>query len=113
MSAAEQIADKPAAVETKAKKTGIPEIEIDGNTYKAEFTWTSFAEVRTKYGEDPDLMNPAVLGDYVACVLRRHHPMVTLDQIMTASPPMVPVARTIRQAITRLFWGDNPPNATT
>ena len=65
----------------------IPEIQIDGQTYKVEFSWPTFAEARTKYGEDPDMMNPAVLSEYTALALKRHHPMITADQIMTASPP--------------------------
>lgn len=94
-----------------AAKPAVPEIEIDGQSYKADFSWPAFAEARSKYGEDPDLMNPAVLSEFVALALKRHHPMVTADQIMTASPPMVPVAKAIRAAINRLFWGDTPPQA--
>jgi hypothetical protein len=94
-----------------AAKSNIPEILIDGQPYKVEFSWPTFAEARTKHGEDPDLMNPAVLSEFVALALKRHHPMVTADQIMTASPPMVPVAKAVRAAITRLFWGDTPPSA--
>lgn len=93
-------------------KTGIPEIEIDGQTYKVEFNWPSFAEARKTLGEDPDMMNPEALSQYVAFALKRHHPMVTADQIMTASPPMIPVAKAVRAAVTRLFWGDAPPSAT-
>lgn len=94
-------------------KTGIPEIEIDGQKYKVEFNWPSFAEARSKLGEDPDMMNPAILSEYAAIALKRHHPMVTADQLMTASPPMIPVAQAIRTAVTRLFWGDNPPSQKT
>lgn len=93
-------------------KTGIPEIEIDGQTYKVEFNWASFAEARKTLGEDPDMMNPEALSQYLAFGLKRNHPMVTADQIMTASPPMIPVAKAVRAAVTRLFWGDNPPGAT-
>ena len=93
-------------------KTGIPEIEIDGQTYKVEFNWPSFAEARKTLGEDPDMMNPEALSQYVAFALKRHHPMVTADQIMTASPPMIPVAKAVRAAVTRLFWGDTPPATT-
>jgi len=93
-------------------KPGIPEIEIDGQIYKVEFNWPSFAEARKTLGEDPDMMNPESLSQYVAFALKRHHPMVTADQIMTASPPMIPVAKAVRAAVTRLFWGDNPPAAT-
>lgn len=92
------------------KKSGIPEIMIDGIAYKVEFSWPTFAEVRKTYGADPDMMDPEVLSGVVALALKRHHPMVTAEQLMTASPPMVPVAQAYRAAVTRLFWGDNPPN---
>lgn len=93
-------------------KTGIPEIQIDGQTYKVEFNWPSFAEARKTLGEDPDMMNPEVLSQYLALALKRHHPMITSDQIMTASPPMIPIAKAVRTAVTRLFWGDTPPSVT-
>ena len=106
---------KQAMTDTVQEETkpGIPEIEIDGHSYKVEFNWPSFSEARKALGEDPDMMNPEALSQYVAFALKRHHPMVTADQIMTASPPMIPVAKAVRAAVTRLFWGDNPPSTTT
>jgi hypothetical protein len=101
---------EPFETDSAGSVSTIPEIVIDGHPYKAEFTWASFAKIRTKHGEEPDLLNPDILAEYTVAALNRHHPMVTIDQIMKASPAMVPVARAIRTAINRLFWGDEQPS---
>lgn len=103
-----------AAVDTAAADAAMskfPEIEIDGQKYKAEFNYETFATLRKKFGEEPDLMNPEVLAVHALQAIKKNHPMVTLEQIMAASPPMVPVGRAVRAAMNRLFWGDKSPTA--
>lgn len=88
-----------------------PEIEIDGQKYKAQFSYETFAVLRKKYGDEADMMNPEVLALHALQAIKRNHPMVTLEQIMAASPPMVPVGRAVRIAMNRLFYGDKLPSS--
>ena len=90
------------------------EIVIAGQPYQAVFTWGTYAELRERHGVEPDYMNPAVLADALSLALKAKHPMVTAEQIMVASPPMVAAAMAVKSAITRVFLGDQqPPDQTT
>lgn len=110
--ASDEVATDDTAVDSLTVDDGsvkIPEIEMDGQKYKAEFSYETFAVLRKKFGEDPDMMNPEVLAVHALQAIKKNHPMVTLEQIMAVSPPMVPVGRAVRTAMNRLFWGDKPP----
>lgn len=56
-------------------------------------------------GRDPDR-----LAAIVAAGLRRHHPGISAEQVLDASPPLMPVATAVVQALNRARFGrDTPP----
>lgn len=79
--------------------TGEKAIEINGKRYILRYTWRALAEIESKHGENPSLFNPETLASVAEAGLRKHHPELTAEAIMELSPPVVPFAMAVQEAI--------------
>ena len=65
---------KPTEAKTPENKPGkkkIPhEIRLGDKVYHARFEYDTYGDVRTKYGENPDYLNPLVLCEYIHAGLK-------------------------------------------
>jgi len=91
------------------KITGHAEIEIAGGKYTARFTWAAIAEVQEKYGDGPNMFNPDIVAGVAAIGFREHHPELTAEKIKELSPPLVPFARAIQEALQWAYFGPEVP----
>ncbi len=86
--------------------TGIKETTINGKPYFLRYTWSVLAEVSKKYGESPDLFDPDTVAFVGAAGLRERHPEMTPEKIMEISPPLIPFANDVQQALQWAYFGD-------
>ncbi|MCK9351019.1 MAG: hypothetical protein M0P44_07355 [Clostridiales bacterium] len=92
--------------------TGQKRIDILGKPYYLRFTWAALAEVAGKYGDAPNLFDPETVAFVASAGLRDKHPEMTPEKIMELSPPLVPFAQEVQQAIRWAYFGDKgiPPD---
>jgi len=86
--------------------TGEKRIEIDGKTYFLRYTWKALAEVAEKYGDSPNLFQPETVAFVGSAGLRERHPEITPEKIMELSPPLIPFANDVQQALQWAYFGD-------
>ena len=86
--------------------TGMKRIDIDGKTYSLRYTWAVLAEVAEKYGDSPNLFDPETVAFVGAAGLRERHPEMTPEKIMELSPPLIPFANDVQQALQWAYFGD-------
>lgn len=85
--------------------TGEKIIQIQGKPHVLRFTWRAVAEVTKKYGDNPNLFDPEVIASVAAAGLRDRHPDMTAERIMEISPPLVPFAKDVQEALTWAYFG--------
>ena len=86
--------------------TGRKQTIINGKTYILRFTWEALAQVSEKYGDSPDLFSPEVVA-YVGSVgMINRSPEMTPEKIMELSPPLIPFANDVQQALQWAYFGD-------
>lgn len=90
--------------------TGEVAIEIDGRPHTLVFDWRALSAARALFGgRDLGLVladgDPVATAGLLACGLARHHPEMTADRILDASPPLVPAAAAIGRALGYAYWG--------
>ncbi|MBW2645089.1 MAG: hypothetical protein JRE23_02720 [Deltaproteobacteria bacterium] len=86
--------------------TGTKVTTIEGKPYRLRYTWAVLAEVNEKYGDSPDLFKPEVVAFVGAAGMRKKHPEMTPEKIMELSPPLIPFANDVQQALTWAYFGD-------
>ena len=86
--------------------TGEKRIKIDGKTYFLRYTWKALAEVAEKYGDSPNLFQPETVAFVGSAGLRERHPEITPEKIMELSPPLIPFANDVQQALQWAYFGD-------
>jgi len=86
--------------------TGTKRINIGGKPYCLRYTWTALAEVAEKYGDSPNMFDPETVAYVASCGLRGKHPEMTPEKIMELSPPLIPLANDVQQALTWAYFGD-------
>lgn len=89
----------------KDKINGRHVIYIYGQPYVLRYTWGAIAEVLEKYGEKPNFLDPRNLASIAAIGMREHHPDMTEDKIMQISPPLIPFARSVQDALHYAYFG--------
>ncbi len=89
--------------------TGAKNTKINGQSYSLRFSWAALAEVAQEYGESPDLFDPKVLAFVGSAGLREKHPEMTTERLIEMSPPLVPFANDVQQALTWAYFGDKTP----
>lgn len=90
------------------KKRAVPAgVTLNGKTYKCYFEYDTYGEVRAIHGGEPDYLDPSILADFVVAGLKKQHPEITRDVIMSAKPqvPMIPAVLSVKDAIQELFYG--------
>lgn len=92
--------------------TGERIIEINGERHVMRFDWRALSEIESKYGDNPNLFNPQTVAEVAAAGLRNRHPAMTADRIMELSPPLIPFAQAVQQAIQWAYFGtETPPDS--
>ena len=86
--------------------TGMKRIDIDGKSYFLRYTWAVLAEVAEKYGDSPNLFDPETVAFVGSAGLRERHPEITPEKIMELSPPLIPFANDVQQALQWAYFGD-------
>jgi hypothetical protein len=85
--------------------TGEKIVTIQGRAYTVRYTWRALAEIEAAYGDSPNLFNAEVLAKVAAAGMKEKHPDITAEGIMDLSPPLVPFARDIQQALQWAYFG--------
>jgi hypothetical protein len=88
--------------------TGHKQVDINGKLYTLRFTWAAMAEIEQKWGEAPNLFDPAVLAGVAAAGFRDKHPELTAEKLMELSPPIAPFVQSVQEAIRWACFGDQP-----
>jgi len=85
--------------------TGEKEVTMGGQRYVLRFTWRALAEIEKKHGEHPDMFDPETVASVAAAGMRERHPDMTSERIMDLSPPLVPFARAVQEALAWAYFG--------
>ena len=95
----------------KNKVTGEYPIEINENTYTLVFNWKALAQINDEHGiaalqDVGGIMNPeTVAGILLAGLETKHAGELTKEDIIKASPPLVPTIQIIAEAIHFCYFG--------
>lgn len=87
--------------------TGEKITKINGKSYRLRFMWAALAEVAGKYGDNPNLFEPETVAFVGAAGMRENHPEMTQEKIMELSPPLIPFANDVQQALTWAYFGSD------
>lgn len=85
---------------------GTKRIDIDGKPYYLRFNWAALAEIAGKYGDSPNLFDVETVAFVGSAGLRERHPEMTPERIMELSPPLVPFANDVQQALQWAYFGN-------
>jgi len=86
--------------------TGMKVTKINGKEYRLRYPWAVLAEVAEKYGDSPNLFEPETVAFVGSAGLRERHPEMTPEKIMELSPPLIPFANDVQQALQWAYFGD-------
>ena len=86
--------------------TGMKRIDIDGKSYSLRYTWAVLAEVAEKYGDSPNLFQPETVAFVGSVGMREKYPEMTPEKLMELSPPLIPFANDVQQALSWAYFGD-------
>jgi len=86
--------------------TGEKRIKIDGKTYFLRYTWKALVEISDKYGDNPNLFQAETVAFVGSAGMRAKHPEMTSEKIMEISPPLIPFANDVQEALTWAYFGD-------
>ena len=86
--------------------TGMKRIDIDGKSYSLRYTWAALAEVAEKYGDSPNLFQPETVAFVGSVGMREKYPEMTPEKLMELSPPLIPFANDVQQALSWAYFGD-------
>ena len=92
--------------------TGEKAISLDGKKMVLRYTWRAIAEVETKHGDMPNMFDAEVVASVAAIGLQGKHPEYTAERIMDLSPPLIPFAKAVQEALQWAYFGKEiPPDA--
>lgn len=89
--------------------TGEAQIEIQGKKYTIRFDWEAIAEVNHVHGDNPNLFDTMVVASVAAIGMKKYHPDMTAERIRELSPPLVPFATAVQQALQWALFGAEEP----
>lgn len=92
--------------------TGDVELTLGDAVVKLRYDYAAIAAMQTNLGgvilqdifKDP---NPALVAKMLVAGLQKHHPEITVEQVMEISPPIVPTLQVIDKALTVAYYGPN------
>lgn len=90
--------------------TGEVAVNIGGKPYKLLFDWAAIAKLHTKFGAENmeglvRQSNISDLAEIVAIGLERHHPEMSADDVMKASPAILEVQASLDWALSVAYLG--------
>jgi hypothetical protein len=93
--------------------TGEAVIDICGKSYTIRFDWEAIAAVNAVHGDGPNLFNPVIVASIAAIGMKKYHPEMTAERIRELSPPLIPFAAAVQQALQWAYFGaEKPPTET-
>lgn len=86
--------------------TGESEVEIAGRKYTIRYDWSCLAEIESVHGDNPNMLNPDTVASVAAIGLKKKHPEMTAEKIKEISPPLVPFAKSVQDAMQYAYFGN-------
>lgn len=87
------------------KVTGLAKVDICGEKYSIRFDWDALAAVTEAHGDSPNLFSPDIVASVAAIGMRKYHPDMTHEKIRELSPPLIPFAHAVQQALQWAYFG--------
>jgi hypothetical protein len=86
--------------------TGHKRVKIGGKSYTLRYPWKVLAEISAAHGDNPNLFDI----DTVAAVgaMGIDDPEMTAEQIKELSPPLIPFAKNVQEALQWAYFGNEP-----
>jgi len=81
-------------------------VTVDGKRYNIRFDWAALADITAAHGEGPNMFDPAIVASVASIGMRKSHPEMTSEQIRELSPPLVPFANAVQEALQWAYFGD-------
>jgi hypothetical protein len=91
--------------------TGEAQVEIQGKQYTLRFDWEAIAAVNAVHGDGPNMFDPVVVASVAAIGMKKYHPEMTAERIRELSPPLIPFAAAVQQALQWAYFGAEAPPA--
>lgn len=86
--------------------TGEVEVQLAGATYTLRFDWNCLAAIEAAHGDGPNFLSQDTVASIAAIGFHRCHPELTVERLKEISPPFMPFAQTIQQALQYAYFGD-------
>lgn len=91
--------------------TGEGKVEIAGQEYTIRFDWSCLAEIENEFGDNPNFFDPDTVSKIAAIGLKKYHPELTPEKLKELSPPLVPFANAVHDAMKFAYFGNEPITA--
>jgi hypothetical protein len=96
------------------KYTGEVEIQLGAKKGILVFDWRAIAELQTKLGADAitDMfkqVKPSTIAEILLIGFKKKSPEVTMEEILDASPCLIPTVQAIEKAISFAYFGAEEP----
>ena len=91
--------------------TGEKVIRLDGKRVVLRYTWRAIAEIEAKHGDMPNMFDAEVVASVAAIGLKDKYPEYTAERIMELSPPLIPFAKNVQEALQWAYFGKEIPPA--
>ena len=88
--------------------TGHKQVDIGGKTYTLRYTWRVLAAVSAEHGDNPDLFDVETVASVGAMGI--DDPEITKERIMEISPPLIPFAKAVQEAMRWAYFGGIAPD---
>lgn len=86
--------------------TGHKQVIIGGKTYMLRYPWRVLAEISAKHGDNPNLFDIDTVASVGAMGI--DDPEMTAERIKELSPPLIPFARDVQEALQWAYFGGEP-----
>lgn len=90
------------------KITGEHIVDIHGVKYKLRFDWAALASIEQACGDNPNFFNPDAVAKIASIGMAKYHAEMTAEKIKELSPPLVPFAGAVQEALQYAYFGINP-----
>ena len=89
------------------KYTGEVDFKLGDKTYTLVFDWRAIAEYQSRFGKDANIEDFSLeqIAETLLIGLKKHHPDISIDDIMDQSPPLGYVSDCIIEAFVYAHHG--------
>ena len=84
-------------------------VSLHGRRLTLRYTWRAIAEIEAKHGDMPNLFDAEVVASVAEIGLREKYPEYTAERIMELSPPLIPFAKAVQEALQWAYFGKEIP----